>query len=363
MSSTNQSIIRHMEGTVTTSERGQVLPLALLVLAAGMLIATPFLGHASSTMIGSRTYAEVMIGQYSCEAGIEWALWRLKKNPVLTTNPNYSSAPLLPLPNEINGSSFPDTQIRYVKGQGPSMVTITPPWQDGQGWHDYPVGEVVPGTITVVIGNITSSRNIQIRLKDRPNPAQQFTGDGPYIANFEINYTGSCTVQVRLPATRYYRPMGPGPITITITYPTSGGGAGTTETIIPIWLNGPDWVYYPFRPTDKGMAQVIIECDAQIIRVKLENSSYPMGTYTAPGGTYTVPVEAVSPGQADLRIMVQTCDLDNKGREIPYTGPGTITITYPIASYDIKAEQDERSITVRATASYLATRVLSWQIK
>jgi hypothetical protein len=205
---------------------------------------------------------------------------------------------------------------------------------------------------------------VQIKLKDRPNPTQQFQGNGPYTANFTIDYTGSSTVQVKLPSTKKYHPMGPGPITITITYPGGGGGSsGVTETIIPTWLTGPDWVYYPFRATDTGNVMVVVTCEAPIIRIRLYGSSYPTGNYSAPGGTYTVPVGAVSPGQPDQQIQVQLRTLDGKGREIPYYGPGTITIAYPIASYDIRAQIGDRTITIRATASYLATRVISWQIE
>lgn len=339
------------------SQRGQALPLALVVLAAGMLIAAPFIGHASSNLIGSRAYAEVMTGQYSCDSGVEWGLWRLKENPTLTTNTSYSSSPLAPFPSEINGDSFPTTQIRYIEG-ATGGATITPAWQDGQGWHNYPVGDVIPGTLTVVIDNITASQNVQIRLKDRPNPTQQFIGNGPYIANFTIDYIGSCTVQVKLPSTKKYHPLGPGPITITITYPSPSGGTGVTETIIPQWQTGSSWVYYPFRATDTGMVTVIVECAAPIIRIKLVGSSTPTGD-----SPYTSPVGPVSPGQPDEQIQVQTRTYDPKGREVPYYGPGTITIAYPISSYDIRAEQGERSLTVRVTASYLATRVISWQIE
>lgn len=339
-------------------ERGQAFPLALLALAAGVLIAAPFLGHASSNLIGSRNYAEVITGQYSCDAGVEWGLWRLGGNPVLTTNPSYSSSPLAPFPSEINGSSFPTTQIRYVESAA-GTATLTPEWQDGQGWHDYPVGDVIPGTLTVVIDNITASQNVQIRLKNPSKPTQQFQGDGPYIADFEIDSpSSSCLVQVKLPSTKKYDPMGPGAITIIITYPSASGGTGVTERIIPQWLTGPDWVYYPFRTTDTGTVTVIVECDAQIIRIQLVGSSTPVGD-----SPYSAPVGAVSPSQPDQQIQVQTRNLDRHGHEVPYYGPGTITIDYPIASYDIRAQQGERTITVRVTASYLATRVISWQIE
>jgi hypothetical protein len=346
-----------MEGGMRNSERGQALPLALLVLAAGVLIATPFLGQANSTMIGSRTYAEVITGQYSCDAGVEWALWRLKENPVLTTDTNYHTSSLAPFPTWINGDSFPTTQIRFIESVA-GMATITPAWQDGKGWHDYLVGEVVPGTLTVVIDNITASQNVQIKLKNPSRPTQNFQGDGPYIATFDADYSDSCTVRVKLPKENKYGPMGPGPITITITYPSAGGGNGVTETIIPAWLTGSGWVHYPFRATDEGTVLVVVECDAPIVRIKLVGASGSAGS-----SPYTAPVEPVSPGQADQKIKVQTLTYDEEGHEVPYYGPGTITITYPIASYDIRAQQGERTTTVRATASYLATRVISWQIE
>ncbi len=335
------------------SERGQALPLALLVLAVGTLVIAPFLGHASSSLIGSRIYGQAITEQYSCDAGVEWALWRLKENPVLTTDTAYRSSVLEPIPTEVNGSSFPTTEIRYVENAG-GTATITPEWVDGQGWYDYPIGLVTSGTLTVVIDNITASQKVLIRLKDESAPTQDFEGDGPYIANFEIDYTGSCIVQVKLP--KEYRPLGPGPITITITYPIEGAGA--TETIIPEWLTGADWVPYPFRATDTGTVLVVVECEADIVRIKLVGAPGSAGS-----SPYTAPVGPVRPGQPDQQIQVQTRTSTGHGHEAPYYGPGTITITYPIASYDIRAEKGDRAITVRATASYMATRVISWQVE
>jgi len=340
------------------SERGQALPLALLVLAAGTLIIAPFLSHASSNLIGSRIYGQVITEQYSCDAGVEWGLWRLKGNPVLTTNTNYHTTSLQPFPSEINGSSFPSTEIRFVESDRGSIGTITPQWQDGEGWHDYPISQVTPGTLTVVINNITASKDVQVRLKNNPAPTQHFQGNGPYIASFQIDYSGPCTVQVKLPKESKYGPLEPGPITITITYPTGIGGTGPTETIIPEWLTGADWVYYPFRATDTGFVMVVVACAAPIVRIQLSGSPNPYGS-----SPYTAAVGPVSPGQPDQQIQVQTRTYNEKGKEIPYYGPGTIIITYPIASYDIRAQKGDRTTTVRATASYLATRVISWQIE
>lgn len=60
------------------SQKGQALPLALLALAIGMLTIAPFLGHASSSLIGSRIYEQAISEQYSADAGVEYAIWHLQ---------------------------------------------------------------------------------------------------------------------------------------------------------------------------------------------------------------------------------------------------------------------------------------------
>ena len=234
-------------------EKGQVLPLVLVALAIGTLGITPFISHASSTLIGSRIYDQAITEQYSCDAGVEWVLWRLKEDPVLTTNTVYHSTSLEPIPSEINGSSFPTTELRFVEDAG-AAETVTPEWQDGEGEHTYDFNTTDKGSITVVIDNITASKPVIVELSQVPGqPNYEFTGDGPYTAVFEIDSAGLYNTLVTLPKTNKYSALGPGPI--------------------------------------------------------------------------------------------------------------TITITYPIASYDIRAQKGDCTITVRATASYLATRVISWEIE
>ena len=111
---------------------------------------------------------------------------------------------------------------------------------------------------------------------------------------------------------------------------------------------------YPFRATDAGTVLVIVECDAFDLKIKL--STEPPPGRESP---YTEQIGPVSPDEPDQEIWVQTKSEDST----PYYGPGTITITYPIASYDIRAQKDDRAITVRTTASYLATRVMSWRVE
>ena len=235
------------------SEKGQALPLALIAMVAGALVIAPFLGHASSSLIGSRIYGQAIVEQCSCDAGIEWVLWRLKENPVLTTNTTYHTSSLEPIPSEINSSSFPTTELRFVEDAG-ATETITPEWQDGEGEHTYDFNTTDKGSIVVVIDNITASKPVIVELSHvSGQPDYSFQGDGPYIAEFEIDSSGSYTILVTLPKTNKYGPLVPGSI--------------------------------------------------------------------------------------------------------------TIAITYPIASYDIRAQKGDCTITVRATASYLETRVISWQIE
>jgi len=60
------------------SQKGQALPLALVALAIGMLTIAPFLGHAGSSLIGSRIYHQSISEQYSADAGVEYAIWHLQ---------------------------------------------------------------------------------------------------------------------------------------------------------------------------------------------------------------------------------------------------------------------------------------------
>ena len=234
-------------------EKGQAFPLALLALAIGTLVISPFLGHASSSLIGSRIYEQGITEVYSSDSGIEWALWRLKEDPVLTVNATYHSTSIEPFPIDINGSSFPTTELRFVEDVG-STETVMPVWQDGQGEHNYYFDATDKGSITVAIDNITASKPVIVELSHvRGQPDYSFQGDGPYTAVFQIDSAGSYNILVTLPRSNKYGPLGPGPI--------------------------------------------------------------------------------------------------------------TISITYPIASYDIKAQKGDRTITVRATASYLATKIISWLLE
>jgi len=81
-------------------EKGQALPLAMLALTIGMLVITPFLGHASANLIGSRTYGQSLTELYSCDAGIEWAIWGLQSGNLEVTENTTEALPQFTINNK-----------------------------------------------------------------------------------------------------------------------------------------------------------------------------------------------------------------------------------------------------------------------
>ncbi len=85
------------------SEQGQALPLALIALTVGVLVVTPFLGHAGSALIGSAVYRQVLTGQYSSDAGVEHALWRLTNDGLAEELSNPGDSITYQLGEAVNG--------------------------------------------------------------------------------------------------------------------------------------------------------------------------------------------------------------------------------------------------------------------
>ncbi len=229
------------------AEAGEALPLALVALAVGAVLVTPFLTHVSVSLLASRSADEAIADYYSTDAGVEWGLWRLKGDPTLTTETSYDETPLQPTPAAVNGDSFPTTEVRFVSGVG-AAETITPAWQ-------------------------------------------------------------------------------------------SGGGAKC----------------YPLSSTDSGFIFAVVETDADDVWVALLSESAscvkPDGL-AALGGTSPYTVQFDSEPAGSYQVLVETDPASS----------GTLTINYPIASYDLRSERDGRGITARATASTNAVTIISWQV-
>jgi hypothetical protein len=229
------------------AEAGQALPLALIALAVGAVLVTPFLTHVSVSLLASQRTDEAIADYYSTDAGLEWGLWRLKNDPTLTTETDYDETPLRPTPAAVNGESFPTTEVRFVSGVGASE-TITPAWQ-------------------------------------------------------------------------------------------SGGGAKC----------------YPLTSTDSGFIFAVVESEADDVWVTLLSESagcVKPGGLGALGGSspYTVQFDGEAAGS--YQVLVETDPASS----------GTLTINYPVASYDLRSERDGRGITARATASTNAVTIISWQV-
>lgn len=235
--------MRALRAILAAREQGQALPLALVALAIGAVLITPFLTNVSVNVIASLQAEEMIVDRYSADAGIEWGLWRLGNDPTLTTTTTYTETPLQPTPTSINGATFPTTEIRFVSGAGASE-TITPAWQTGAGAKCYPLTSTDDGSIYIRIE--TGATDVWADLRSSCNTAglPQLGGASPYIVEF---------------------------------------------------------------------------------------AGQPAGSY---------------------QVVVQT---------FPPT-PGTLTINYPIASYDLRSQRNGRTITARAAASTSAVGVISWQV-
>ena len=61
-------------------ERGQVLPLVLVLLLVGGLTITPALDHAATSLMACRTAEENVNGFFAADAGVQYAVWCLENS-------------------------------------------------------------------------------------------------------------------------------------------------------------------------------------------------------------------------------------------------------------------------------------------
>jgi hypothetical protein len=88
-------------------ESGRSLPAALITLAVGSLLLTPFLSFVSSRSLGTRAAGETFAEQYASDAGVEFGIWSLLNNPAFRTQVDINSGTpqALAFPGPINGFS------------------------------------------------------------------------------------------------------------------------------------------------------------------------------------------------------------------------------------------------------------------
>jgi hypothetical protein len=103
-------------------EKGQALPLAMMALALGTLVITPFLSHASSGLIGSLTYGETIIQQSSCDAGVEHAIWNLTRGSLAEQIPEPGDEVTYQLDEKLNGLTTSITVTANVTAEGGDTI-------------------------------------------------------------------------------------------------------------------------------------------------------------------------------------------------------------------------------------------------
>jgi len=94
-------------------EKGQALVIILVLAAFGILVITPFLGHAGTGLIGSRLYGEGLSQQYSSDAGVEHAIWDLTYDDLADQIPNPGDDVSYQLGETINGI-IPDITVMRI---------------------------------------------------------------------------------------------------------------------------------------------------------------------------------------------------------------------------------------------------------
>jgi len=116
-------------------EKGQALPLAMIAVILGALVIPPFLSYASSSIIGSRYYADALEAEYACDAGVEDAIWRLTDGGLANSLTTAGSMVSYTLNESINGLL---TKVNICN----AWLTIatenfnTGTWTGGTGWTD-----------------------------------------------------------------------------------------------------------------------------------------------------------------------------------------------------------------------------------
>ncbi len=117
------------------SQKGQALPLVLAALAIGTLVITPFLNHASSNLIGSRIYGQAITEQYSGDAGVEHAIWRLTNDGLADELPSSGNSQSYQLGETVNGIT-PSISVTRDLVSIASDDFESGGWSGGSGWLD-----------------------------------------------------------------------------------------------------------------------------------------------------------------------------------------------------------------------------------
>ena len=105
-----------------TDEKGQALPVVLILLVLGGLAIAPLLAHMSTGLNVSRIHEKRMVEQYSCDSAIEHVMWRLIYDSQFVKSMTTEDPSADYLIN-INSMDVPITVTR-LSGLGGDMLTL-----------------------------------------------------------------------------------------------------------------------------------------------------------------------------------------------------------------------------------------------
>jgi len=118
-----------------SGESGRSLPAALITLAAGALLLTPFLSFVSTRSLGGQALNETFNEQYAAEAGVEYAMWALINDSATRSQVDNNRGTEVSIP-------FPSTDT--VNGYVPKLAVTGLPigeWFVRQNTSPYPVDQ------------------------------------------------------------------------------------------------------------------------------------------------------------------------------------------------------------------------------
>ena len=114
-------------------EKGQALVITLFLVAFGTVVVTPFLGHAGTGLIGSRIYGQALNEQYSCDSGVEHAIWDLTYDDLADQLTSPGDSVSYQLGEAINGIA-PDITVSNGWETIASDDFESGGWAGGSGW-------------------------------------------------------------------------------------------------------------------------------------------------------------------------------------------------------------------------------------
>ena len=177
--------------TFRQEERGESLPLALLALATGIILIGPLLAHLSTSLKTTAATQTTLQRQYSSDAGVEFALWKLVHDAAwrqtLLDQPGTVAS--LTLPSAPNGDTptvevvCVETETQAGGGGGEPECLEWALWAQSSTATN---GLVIGGSGHTVNGGVHSNRDLKIN-----GSGHTIYGTAEYVRNLTILGSGN----------------------------------------------------------------------------------------------------------------------------------------------------------------------------